>query len=319
MISSPSFVTFFAWLLVMLVAPLTIGIIRTVKARYQNRKGASVFQPYRAIGAMFRKEMTIPEHSSWVFRFVPYAVLAATLLLALIVPTLSVGGLQTAATNIFFVAALAALASVFLVLGGMDTGSTFGNMGSSREMTLVALAEPAFFVILATLGYLAHSGSVDGIVLAFMQSSWLSIEVLSLPVLASFLLILLAENARYPVDNPATHLELTMVHEAMILEYSGPFLAMLEYASALRLTVMGVFFMNLVLPWGILIPGASVSALGMAVLWLFAKAVLFAILIASIESLIVKMRFYRMQEYFSLAFLLAVAGAATAISVSTFF
>lgn len=311
---------FCSWLAVVLIAPLTVGIIRTAKARYQNRKGASIFQPYYALLAMMRKEMTVPEHSSWVYRFVPYAVLAATLALAAIVPSLSIGALPPSLTNIFLAASLATVASIFMVLGGMDTGSTFGNMGSSREMTLVAFAEPAFFVILATLGFLAGSGSLDGILFAFMQAPWLSVEAIAFPTLFALLLIMLAENARYPVDNPATHLELTMVHEAMLLEYSGPYLAMLEYAAAIRLTVMGVLLMNFFFPWHILVAGtASASTIGLGVLAFVGKVIGIALLVASIESLIVKMRFYRMQEYFSIAFLLALAGAATAIAVTNFF
>jgi formate hydrogenlyase subunit 4 len=257
--------------------------------------------------------MTMPEFSSWVFRFVPYAVLASTVAFALVVPTLVVGALPPALTAVFLAVGLLALASSFMVLGGLDTSSAFGSMGSSREMTLVALSEAAFLVILATLGLVAGTGSLDHILMTFAAAPWMYLEVLLSPTIVAFLFVVLAENTRYPVDNPATHLELTMVHEAMLLEYSGPYLAMLEYASMLRLTVMGVFFANVLAPIALITPAAGPTELAFGALAFVVKLGCFAFLVASIESLIVKMRFYRMQEYFSLAFLFALAGAATVL------
>lgn len=305
---------FFQSAVIVLIAPLILGMIRRVKARFQNRRGAPVSQPYWALASLLHKEMTVPEHSSWVFRFVPYAVLGTTLLLALVVPSLGQGAWPAAVSNIFFIAALAALSSVFLVFGGMDTGSTFGNMGANREMTLVALAEPALFVVLATLAFFAGSANLDGIVAFFAATPWEVSMFRLLPTLIALFLVVLAENARYPVDNPATHLELTMVHEAMVLEYSGPYLAMLEYASALRLTAFGALFMNIVFPFGIAVAGAGILALLVSALVLVSKLAIFAFLIGSIESLLVKMRFYRMQEYFTLTFLIALAGAVLAFA-----
>ncbi len=299
---------------VMLAAPLVVGTVHLVKARFQNRRGASIVQPYWALASLLRKEMTVPEHSSWVFRFVPYVVLATTIVLAVVVPSAGIGAWPAAASNIFLVAALATLGSVFLALGGMDTGSTFGNMGANREMTLVALAEPALLIVLATLAFFAGSANLDGIVAFFAAAPWRASMLMALPTLLALLLVVLAENARYPVDNPATHLELTMVHEAMVLEYSGPYLAALEYASALRLTAFGSLFMNIVFPFGIATVGTGVEMLAVGVLSLVLKLGFFALLIGSLESLLVKMRFYRMQEYFTLAFLIAFAGAVLAFA-----
>lgn len=295
-------------LVVLLAAPLTIGMVRSMKARFQNRRGASIVQPYWALFALMRKEMTITRNSSWVFRFVPFVVLGVALLLAALVPTIAYGILPSGADNIFFIAALMALGSVFLVFGGMDTGSAFGNMGSSREMTIASLVEPALLLTLATLGLIAGAWSLDSIVGYFATTPWGSVVPISSITLIGLVFVTLAENARYPVDNPATHLELTMVHEAMLLEYSGPYLAMLEYASAIKLTVMLLLIANLVLPFFLLSTSLSLAALPVAFLALLVKLALGAFLVALIESIIVKMRFYRMQEYLTYAALFAAAG-----------
>lgn len=299
---------FLQWICVLALAPLTVGIVRKMKAQYQNREGASVLLPYWTILSLMRKEMTITRHSSWVFRVVPFAVLATAVCLALLVPSIAYGILPHATSNIFLIGAIAALGSVFLVLGGMDTSSTFGHMGSSREMTLAALVEPAFYLVLSTLGLMAGVWSLDGIVGYFAMSPWSAVVPLSGVTLLALLAVILAENARYPVDNPATHLELTMVHEAMILEYSGPYLAMLEYASAIKLTVMLALLMNLVMPFGLLNPALGLALIPVALMVFVAKLTLGGLLVATIESTIVKMRFYRMQEYMSVAAIGALIG-----------
>lgn len=302
------------FVLTLVSAPLTVGIVRRTKACYQNRRGAPILQPYIALATLLRKEMTIPAHSSWVFRFVPYAVLASTLSLAIAIPTFVLGGWSPVVSNLFLVAALAALGSVFLVFGGMDTGSTFGNMGANREMTLAALAEPAFLTVLGTLALFSGAGNLDAVFAFFARAPGSSTILFLVPTLLALLLVILAENARYPVDNPATHLELTMVHEAMLLEYSGPYLALIEYAAALRLTVFGALFMNVLVPVGFIVPDAGLGAFSGAALVFLLKLVGFAVLAATIESFVVKMRFYRMQEYFALAFLTAFAGALLALA-----
>lgn len=300
--------------LALALSPLLVGLVRQMKARFQNRRGAPITQPYWALAAQLKKEMTIPEHSSWVFRFVPYAVLTVTIALTLLVPTFSLGALPLAFSNIFLFAGLSILGSVFLVFGGMDTGSNFGNMGSSREMTLAALAEPALIVVLVTLAYLAGSSSIDGMLAFFAQTPWGSSWALAVPSMIALLFVVLAENARYPVDNPSTHLELTMVHEAMLLEYSGPYLAALEYAASLRLMAFGALFMNILVPVGLVTPLASPLVVLTGIALFVAKLFIFALIVAAIESTIVKMRFYRMQEYFMLAFSIALVGAAIVVA-----
>ena len=306
------------WFLVLALAPLTLGLVRAIKARYQNRVGAPITLPYWTFLSLMRKEMTITRYSSWVFRAVPFVVLGSAACLALLVPTVAYGILPHAASNIFLIGAIAALGSVFLVFGGMDTASTFGNMGSSREMTLASLVEPAFYLVLSTLGLVAGVWSLDGVVGYFATSEWTSVVPISSITLLALLSVILAENARYPVDNPATHLELTMVHEAMILEYSGPYLAMLEYASTIKLTVMLVLLMDLVLPFGLLSTSMTLAALPIAIVTLLLKIVFGAFIIATIESTIVKMRFYRMQEYMSLAAIAALVGYILVLISRTF-
>jgi len=302
--------------LVFTFAPLLIGLIRTCKARFQNRRGASVFQPYWALATLCRKEMTVTKHSSWVFRVVPFVVLTSAILFAFLVPIWGwSNGLFGGGGSIFLIAGVLAMGSLFLVLGGMDVASAFGGMGSSREMTIAALVEPALLIVLVTLGFAAKAWQVQWILMAFAQHPWYLSQPFLLVTFLALWLIVLAENARYPVDNPATHLELTMVHEAMILEYSGPYLAMLEYASALKLTVLSVLAMNLFLPFG-LFPAATVAGIGVAILGFVFKLVLSGFLVALVESTVVKMRFYRMQEYLATAYLLGCVGLALLLTAS---
>lgn len=297
-------------LVVMLaVAPLTVGVIRKLKARFQNRRGASVFQPYWALLALCRKEMTISEHTSWVFRVVPFVVLGSSMFLAMMLPTVTIGGWFAAhVASVFMVGAVLVIGSLFLVFGGMDVASAFGGMGSSREMTLAAIVEPAVVVFFLTLGLLSGIWNVDGALSALTITHWTVTHPLFVVSLFGLLFIVLAENARYPVDNPATHLELTMVHEAMILEYSGPYLAMLEYASAVKLTVLAVLFLNLVSPVALVTVSSGLVGVMTALIGVLVKVLIAAGIVAFIESAFAKMRFYRMQEYMATAFFLCFAG-----------
>ncbi len=300
-------------ILVLLLAPLTSGIANLVKARFQNRRGAPVYLPYVALFTLMRKEMTVPRHHSWVFTAVPFAVLAAAAALAFIVPTSAAGVLPDFASNVFLIAGIAALGSVFLAFGGMDTGSAFGGMGASREMTFAAFVEPAFYMSFAALALVGGSWSLDGILTHLAALPWSAgVPAASIALLA-LVFVTLAENARYPVDNPATHLELTMVHEAMLLEYSGPALALLEYAAAIKLTVMLALIASILAPFSLMHVPVTAPGVLFGILAFLAKIALGATLLASLESVFVKMRFYRLQEYFSLAFIVALAGALLAL------
>ncbi|MEK7530409.1 MAG: NADH-quinone oxidoreductase subunit H [Patescibacteria group bacterium] len=298
---------------ILLAAPAVVGLVRQGKARFQNRRGASVFLPYWQLLSLCRKEMTITRHSSWVFRIVPYVVLGSAVVLALVVPTLAYGVVPASISNIFFVAAVAAVGTVFLVFGGMDTASTFGNMGSGREMTLSALIEPALFLTFVSLAIGAHHFSLDGIALWMALTPWYVGAPFVLVSVAALVLVSLAENARYPVDNPATHLELTMVHEAMLLEYSGPYLAMLEYAAAIKLSVFLGLIATVLVPIGMVHAPFTLLNILTGVALVALKLAIGALVIATIESLIVKMRFYRMQEYMAAAFMVAFIACIVAI------
>lgn len=286
---------------VLLCAPLMVGCVRFFKARLQNRRGAPVYIPYLQLLSLLKKEETITRHSSWVFRVVPLVVFATALFLALGIPTVF-AVVPESVGNVFVLAGVLALGSAFLVMGGMDTASTFGNMGSSREMTLATLIEPSVFVSVAALSLLTGATTLGAI--AQVPVSMTTAGPILLVVLGLIYVVLL-ENARYPVDNPATHLELTMVHEAMLLEYSGPSLALLEYASAIKLAVLGTLPLALLLPWSV---ASSFENITISVMVFLFKIVVAALGIALIETAVVKMRFYRMQEYTGIAYLISVAG-----------
>ncbi|MBI4591855.1 NADH-quinone oxidoreductase subunit H [Candidatus Uhrbacteria bacterium] len=289
-------------ILVLLVAPFVTGLVRWFKARLQGRQGASPFLVYYALLTTLKKEHVISASRSWMFRLVPFMVLGVAVFLALSPPLLfSDSGISQ--VDLFVLAGVLALSSVFLVFGGLDAATAFGGMGASREMTLAALIEPAVLTTFAAFATVAGSASVQDI---FGQGMSALAHPALLLSFGALILITLAENARYPVDNPATHLELTMVHEAMVLEYSGPYLAMLEYASSLKLTVFLLILGNLI--WvkpEIALDGTTI---GIAMLGVLASVVVGSFMLALLESSIAKMRFFRMQEYMSIAFFLALSG-----------
>ena len=296
---------FFQGLVLLLLAPLATGCVRFCKARLQGRKGASPFLPYVRFATLLRKEMVIPATASWVFHTAPFIVVSTSAFAAFVLPLLS-GGSAWGLDNFIVVAAILALGSVFLILGGLDPGTAFGGMGASREMTLAALVEPAMITVFA--GFAAASGHSDiGGMLSAGGGALARHPALVLS-LAALCLVALAENARYPVDNPATHLELTMVHEAMILEYSGAYLALLEFASWLRLSVFAVLIANFVMPFPLIDASFSLSSMISAAAAATVKLIAVMLLLSLLESSIPKMRFYRMQEYLSTAFFIAIAG-----------
>lgn len=307
--------TLFQVIVIMAIAPFAMGLIRFTKARLQGRHGASPFLPYYTFATLLRKQMVISTASSWVFRAAPFIVLVSSIFVACVLPLMFSGGSFRFASDFLVVSGILAVGSIFLVLGGLDTGSAFGGMGSSREMTIASLLEPTIIMIFATLAVLTGTTNIDGMIghYSFFSSPalWLSAF--------SFILVSLAENARYPVDNPATHLELTMVHEAMILEYSGPYLAMMEYASALKLTVFSVLLTNIIFPSSIFTTSSlSLWHILSALLLVVLKVSIVAILLGLLETTIVKMRFYRMQEYLTIAFITAFFGMITVIFARLF-
>jgi len=309
---TPFLLTFIQTVVILAIAPFSLGLVRSVKARLQGRQGASPFLPYISFATLLRKEMVISKSTSWVFRFVPFMVLAATLFLVLVLPLLTLGGFFSPFGDFVLVAAVLIIGSVFLVLGGLDVASAFGGMGSSREMTLAAMMEPVMITTFAAFALVSEKTVISDMIPSIAGMQLFTHPFLILSVL-SLLFLALAENARYPVDNPATHLELTMVHEAMILEYSGPYLAMLEYASSLKLTVFSLLIANLIVPFSLLTVASGGMALLLVLISTVLKISIMMILLAILESSMAKMRFYRMQEYASGAFFLALGGLILAL------
>lgn len=294
---------------ILLAAPLASGLVRFFKARFQGRKGAPPFLPYYTLATLLKKEMVFSKAASWVFSAAPFAVLASALGFAFLVPTIFHGAALAGMSDFFLIAGILMIGSIFLVLGGLDPGSAFGGMGSSREMTMAAILEPTLIVVFATFAFVSRAYTVNGM----LSSSLISANPLLWIAIGALVFLALGENARYPVDNPATHLELTMIHEAMILEYSGPFLAMMEYASAIKMTVFAFLIGNFILPASLM---PAVSGLGDIIAGLLIgllKIGVVMFLLALLESTIVKMRFYRMSEYASAAFFTAIFGLASVV------
>ena len=252
-------------MLVLALAPLLTGLVRKVKARLLRRRGPSLVQPYRDLARLLRKEAVVAENASWLFRTAPYLVFAVTWVAAALVPTFASGLLFSWSADLIVIVGLLGTARFILALAGMDVGTSFGGIGSSREMLIASLAEPAMLMIVFTLSLLAGSTQLSAIA-QFMQTSAVGIRVSLAFGLVALVIVGLAENARIPVDNPATHLELTMVHEAMVLEYSGRHLAMIEAASWLKLLLHVSLIAGIFAPWGMARAGAGLEgyALGLA-------------------------------------------------------
>ncbi|OYV81231.1 MAG: formate hydrogenlyase [Acidithiobacillus ferrivorans] len=293
-------------LLVLLLAPLFAGYLQNARALLQNRRPAGILQPYRDLLRLFHKESIIAAGTSWLFRATPYLLFAAMWLAAGIVPILATALPLAPAADVIALVGLFALARVFQVLAAMDTGTAFGTLGARREMLVAAMAEPALLAALFTASLLSHSTSLSSIV-NHLESLRFALHPSMVFAAAAFFMVLLAENARIPVDNPATHLELTMIHEAMILEYSGRHLALVEWAAQIKLLLYVGIGIALFLPWGIA-PAGNLAALPMAAFWLALKLLAAGAVLAVIETLLAKLRLFRAPEFMATAFLLGVIG-----------
>jgi len=294
--------------LVLLLAPLLTGFVRKVKARLLRRRGASVFQPYRDLLRLLRKEVVLAHNASWLFRATPYLVFAATWVAAALVPTFATGLLFSWTADLIALIALLASARFFLALAAMDIGTSFGGMGSSREMMIASLAEPAMLLIVFTLALIAGSTQLSTIA-AFMASSQVGLRVSLVLALIALIMVAIAETGRIPVDNPATHLELTMVHEAMVLEYSGRHLAMIEFAASLKLLLYVSLIGCVFLPWSIVASGAGTGAYALGVIAYLGKLAGGGFLLALFETAVAKMRVFRVPEFLGAAFMLGFLGA----------
>jgi formate hydrogenlyase subunit 4 len=291
--------------LVLLLAPLLTGWVRKVKARLLRRRGPSVLQPYRDLLRLLRKEVVLAENASWLFRVTPYLIFAATWVAAALVPTFAAGLVFSWTADLIAIIALLASARFFLALAGMDVGTSFGGIGSSREVMIASLAEPAMLLIVFTLALVAGSTQLSSVA-AFMASSHVGLRVSLGLVLIALIMVAIAENARIPIDNPATHLELTMVHEAMVLEYSGRHLALIEFAASLKLLLYISLIACVFAPWGLAIAGAGPAAYAAGALAWLAKLAIGAFLLALFETAIAKMRVFRVPEFLGAALMLGL-------------
>ena len=293
--------------LVLLLAPMLTGIVRKVKARLLRRRGPSVIQPYRDLARLMRKEAVIAESASWLFRVAPYLIFAATWVAAALVPTFATGLTFSWTADLIAIIALLGSARFFLALAGLDVGTSFGGIGSSREMLIASLAEPAMLLVVFSLALVAGSTQLSTVA-AVMASPEVGLRVSLGLALVGLIIVAIAENARIPVDNPATHLELTMVHEAMVLEYSGRHLAMIEFAAALKLLLYLSLIACLFAPWGL--AGATTGfggyALGLATY--LGKLLVGASALALFETAIAKMRVFRVPDFLGAALMLGLLG-----------
>ena len=291
--------------LVLALAPGLVGMVRWLKARLQSRRGAPPWQPYYELRKLFGKEVVVSRNASWLFRLAPYVVFASTGAAAVLVPSLAVTRPLDGVGDLLVVVYLLLLGTVFLSLAGLDPGSAFGGMGSSREMTVAALAEPTVALAIFALALSAGSTNLGQIVGRSLAEPSAALSPGHLFAFAALFVVMLAETGRLPVDNPATHLELTMIHEAMVLEYSGRYLALIEWAAALKLLIFFALLGNLFVPWGVA-PAATPGALALALGSLLAKLAILALVVAVLETRVAKLRLFRVPELLSVSFVLAL-------------
>ncbi len=293
-------------LLVLALAPLLTGVVRKVKARLNRRQGASVIQPYRDLRRLLGKEVVLADNASWLFRVAPYLIFAVTWVAAALIPTFATGLMFSWSGDLIAITALLGSARFLLALAGLDIGTSFGGIGASREVMIASLAEPAMLMIAVTLALTAGSTQLSTI--AGFMLSFASLRVSLALALVAFIIVAVAENGRIPVDNPATHLELTMVHEAMVLEYSGRHLAMIELASSLKLLLYVSAIACLFLPWGLAAGEAGIGAYTLGGASYLGKLALGAAALGVFETSIAKMRVFRVPNFLGAALMLGLLG-----------
>lgn len=295
-------------LILILGAPLVRGIIGRLKAWIQRRQGASIWRPYADLAKLLRKEDLVPSSASWVFRCAPIVLFGATIAVAAFVPILQPSALLASRGDFFLFVYLLALGRFFLSLGAFDGGSAFGGMGASRDALVSTLAEAPFLLALVAVAILSAHADIAGMVGWTLQQNVFDVSAVHILAFASLGMVLLAETGRMPVDNPTTHLELTMIHEGMVLEYSGPCLALIEWASAIKLHAMLALLIALFGPWG-MASGGSYWGIPAALLLYCSKLALLIVLLSVIESAVAKLRMYLVPDF------LGVASALSALAV----
>ncbi len=294
------------FLVVLFISPMFVAWIRMLKCWSQGRASAGLFQPYRDILKLFLKDAVVAENASPIFRMTPYIVFGATLTAGLLIPTFYDGLPFSSSADVIALVAIFALVRFFIALAGMDVGTAFGGMGSSREMMISALAEPAMLMVVFTLSLVSKSTSISNIVQSVVQSG-IYLRPSMIFALLAFTLVVFAETGRIPVDNPATHLELTMIHEGMILEYSGWYLALMEWAHMMKVFILCSLGLALFFPYGIS-HGAAFSELAVAVAAFSLKMAVIGMVITLMETGLAKMRIFRVPEFLGSAFIFATIG-----------
>jgi formate hydrogenlyase subunit 4 len=292
-------------LVALALAPGLVGFVRWWKARLQGRRGAAPWLVYYDLRKLFGKEVVMSNNASWLFRFTPYIVFCSTLAVTFLIPLVAAPLPFDAIGDLLLIVYLLLLGTFFLALAGLDPGTAFGGMGASREMTIAAVAEPTVALAIFSLALGAGSTNLGLIVAQTLANPGAAISPGHLLGFAALFIVMLAETGRLPVDNPSTHLELTMIHEAMILEYSGRYLALIEWAAALRLLIFFSLITNMFAPWGVATT-LTPMALGIAAVALISKLALLAIVVASLETHLAKLRLFRVPELLAVSFVLAL-------------
>jgi formate hydrogenlyase subunit 4 len=291
--------------LVLLLAPLLTGFVRKVKARLLRRRGPPLLQPYRDLLRLMRKDVVLAANASWLFRVIPYLMFAGTWVAVSLVPTFGNGLLFSWSADLIAIIALLGSARFFQALAGMDVGTAFGGIGSSREVMIATLAEPAILMTVFSVAMIAGSTQLS-YVAEFMGSDAVGLRVSLGMAFVALIIVALAENARIPVDNPATHLELTMVHEAMVLEYSGRHLALIDLSSQLKLLLYVSLIACVFVPWGTATADVAPVKLAFGAVLYLGKLTVFGFLLALFETSIAKMRVFRIPEFLGAALMLAL-------------
>ena len=293
--------------LVLLLAPLLTGYVRLVKARLQRRRGPPVLQPYRDLLRLLRKEVVLPNTASWVFRAAPFVIFSATFVAAALVPTFATDLMFSWSGDLIAIIALLGTARFLQALAALDAGTAFGGIGSSREVMIASLAEPALIMLVFTVALIAGTTQLSDIAAQIMSPAT-GLRVSLALALIGFVIVAVAENARIPVDNPATHLELTMVHEAMVLEYSGRYLAMIDWAATLKLLMYASLIACIFCPWGLAQPGMGLRAYGIGIAAWLAKMAVAGTALALFETVVAKMRVFRVPDFLGVALMLGLLG-----------
>jgi formate hydrogenlyase subunit 4 len=293
--------------LVLLLAPLLAGLVRSIKARLQRRSGPPLLQIYRDLAKLIMKDAIVATDASWLFTLAPYLIFANTWVSASLVPSFSTDLLFSGSGDLIAIVALLGTAQFFQMLAALDLGTAFGGLGASREAMFASLAEPAMLMIVFTVALVAGSSQLS-VIAVFMHSGAAGLRLSLGLALVALVIVALAETGRFPVDNPATHLELTMVHEAMVLEYSARHLALIELAHALKLTLYMSLIAAIFAPLGMAGAGSALSALVLGLLAYLGKLAFGAVLLAVFETAIAKMRVFRVPNFIGAALMLGLLG-----------